>query len=451
MITTLESAAGESRGGGWRRPVRVAVTIAAVLFTGCTQPAPFQPLVVSNASLSGRTVSWTTTQPSLGAVRWGRHSGQFDHVSYPEAPTSDRAYSSAHVVALLSVAAGDSVYLQIMARANGGSLTVGPAQAFRIASAPPLASLLTWTMIDVGWGDSHLLSMPTTGEHVLIDAGERRDAVNVERCLADAHLTRLDAVVATHIHEDHIGGLVGESYLTDDGVMALYEVGELVEATNLSAQRSAYDELVALCAARSVPRRVVRPGDTDATNAAVAWDPQVHVAVLNAGGGRAIGGPSENDWINNDSIVMRLTYGNVSMIFGGDAESPVETKLIQSGVALQASLLKVHHHGSANASDDAYLTAVHPRIGLIPICTYESTGGSLPSTTVLQRLRDHGVDIYASDRAEPLGIRYTGDAGQNVTVVTDGRSYEVAVAPSASQHWPPDDYGGAYATAAGVP
>ena len=442
--TGLGSAAPLRTAPGW-----LALGVGLGLLAGCAGPDPLQPVLVSSPVLNGRTITWTTTQPALGEVRWGRHAGLLDHTAYPEAPTADRAFTTDHAVPLLSLATGESVYVQVAARTSGAATVVGSLQGFKAAVVPATPPLLVWTMIDVGWGDSHLLTMPNSGERVLIDAGERRDAANVERYLTDAGVTRLDAVVATHAHEDHIGGMVGEWSLPDDGVLAALPVGELVEGSPVSARRSAYDELVALCAARSIPRVVVARGATDATSAAIAWDPQVHVTVLNAGGGRTIGGETESEWLNNDSIVMRLTYGNVSVMLGGDAESPVEALMMQSDAVLQASLLKVHHHGSADAGDATYLAAVRPRVGMVPIASYEVTPGSLPSSIVLQRLRDLGAGIYASDRAEPLGIQYAGDAGQNVTVVTDGRSYEVAVAPSASRHWAPD--GPAALTSGGTP
>jgi hypothetical protein len=75
-------------------------------------------------------------------------------------------------------------------------------------------------------------------------------------------------------------------------------------------------------------------------------------------------------------------------------------------------------------------------VALIPIATFESNAGTLPSSSVLDRLRSQGTDVYASDRAEPLGIVITGRDGFHITVTTDGVSYEVLVEPSDSVHYP---------------
>jgi beta-lactamase superfamily II metal-dependent hydrolase len=204
----------------------------------------------------------------------------------------------------------------------------------------------------------------------------------------------------------------------------------MLEGPDPSASRAVHDELLAILNARAIPRTVIAPGETDRTQPALAWDPVVRVEVLNAGGGRAIGGEGESDWINNDSIVLRIGYGAVEFVLGADAESPVQQRLVTLGLPLESEALKVHHHGVASDTDPGYLDAVNPRLALIPICTYETYDGGLPSAVVLDRLRQRNVDIYASDRAEPLGILLAGDGG----------SCAVRVEPSRSQHYPGDSW-----------
>jgi competence protein ComEC len=328
------------------------------------------------------------------------------------------------------------VYFQILSVSTSGARTAGPEQRAVIASSTLAGPVLAWTMIDVGFGDSHLLTFPTAHARLLVDGGERRDASNVLRFLADHGVAALDAVLATHLHLDHLGGLVGDEHVDGDGVIEALPVGSLLEGANPSGNAWEGAELGAAASAHGVPVVLLRPGDTDATQPALQWDSRVHVQVLNAGGGRATGGADEADWINNDSVVLRLTYGDVDLILGGDAEAPVEARWHGQGTRLESEVLKVHHHGVADATESAYLDDVRPRVGLIPIATYESYGGSLPSGVVLGRLRDHAVDVFASDRAEPLDLAPAGAAGMNVTVFTDGASVEVSVEPSRSVHVP---------------
>ncbi len=416
-----------------------------ILLAGCQSPSPIAPPLTSGVALDGDSIVWTTTVPTRGWVRFGRAPSQYSAVAYPAAAQrADRQLVTQHRVPLLGIGAGETVHLQLIDEPSGGGMAVSAEYSFTFTNATNQRPTLRWTMIDVGFGDSHLLTMPGTGRRVLIDAGERRDWVNVNRYLSDAAITRLDAVIATHIHADHIGGMIGDASTPLDGVLGAYTVDAFLEGPAPSASRSAYDELLALLTSRGIPRRTLLPGDNDASNPALAWDPDVRVHTLNAGGGQALGGADDDDWLNNDSVVLRVGFGDVEVVLGGDAEGPAENAILQSGQPLDSEVLKIHHHGVNDASSAAYLDEVNPRVGLIPITSYESFSGTLPTTAVLGRMHERSIHVFASDRAEPLGVALSGDSGLNITVVTDGVSFQVEVVESASVHVPgaPAAHGG---------
>jgi beta-lactamase superfamily II metal-dependent hydrolase len=265
----------------------------------------------------------------------------------------------------------------------------------------------------------------------------------VDAFLQEEGIDRLDVMMATHIHIDHMGGMMGETYTTEDGILEAYDVGEFLDSPGKAADRSVYGEVLQLLQDRGIPRTVVEVGDTDGNNAGLVWDPEVSVRVLSSGQGAQLGGSGEGDRLNNDSIALRLSFGEVDIVMGGDAEVEAEQFMLSlPGVGLESEMLKIHHHGRDDASISPFLDRVNPRAGLIPIVTYESTSGTLPSGAVLSRMRDRAIDIYSGDLAVPLDITRTGDDGHHVTVLTDGSLYEIRIRPSSSRHFPPSAPGG---------
>jgi beta-lactamase superfamily II metal-dependent hydrolase len=410
----------------------VAVTVA-IGFVGCSSPSSVTVPEILTVDQTGNAVDFTVSEPTLGTVRYGFSPGDYEAVAYPaSAQRRDKFFRTEHRVPLLSATEGDTLYYQILIETEDGRDATSPEAMFVVGSLPVTPSLLTWTMINVGWGDSHVLTMPDTGTRVMIDAGERRDWPNVRRFL-DAHgIGRLDYVIATHIHADHIGGMVGENGTS--GVLGTYDIGMFLDSPSKSASRFAYQQILDILHSRSIPIDTLWTGDTDATRPVLQWDPAVRVEVLHSG---HLSGSND---LNNDSIVIRLSYGEVDLLTGGDAEEPVEAKMVADvGTGLASEVLKVHHHGldtnSSPASSLPFLNAVNPRVGMIPLAAFEFSDAD-PYGGVARKLRDLHVDVYASDRAGVLDLVPDGNRGYDVTVATDGRSYELRAVDSASTLYP---------------
>src|SRR5699024_5884901 len=98
--------------------------------------------------------------------------------------------------------------------------------------------------------------------------------------------------------------------------------------------------------------------------------------------------------LNDDSIVMKLTYGGISFLFTGDAESPAESSMVNSGQMLQSTILKVGHHGSDTSSTEAFVNAVDPKTAIISVG--ENSQYNHPNESVIDRYTKKDIDLYAT-------------------------------------------------------
>ena len=223
--------------------------------------------------------------------------------------------------------------------------------------------------IDVGQGDSELVCC--NGEYMLIDAGEP-DASDAVLEYLDRHgIDKLDYLVCTHSHSDHCGGL--------DAVVESLEVGTVF--TSPYAGDSPSYEIF-----------------TDAV-----YDAGLELTVPELGESYRLGeasfsfiGPVEDyDNTNDDSLVMRLEYGDTSFLFTGDMTSKAEKDLINDGADLRCDVLKVGHHGSSGSSCYQFLYEAQPGIGVIS-CEKGNSYGH-PHEETLSRLDDADVTVYRTD------------------------------------------------------
>ena len=281
---------------------------------------------------------------------------------------------------------------------------------------------LTVYFLDVGQGDSALIVFPQ-GRTMLVDGGgeitfphspaaAERSATDglehrseglethqisrigetvVSRFLWSLGLRKIDYVLATHSHQDHVGGLFA--------VLQNFKVGELLIGDSPESG-SDYLRLAATAKDRKVP-----VGKLDAGRRFVLDG--IEVDVLWPDGGQArqhING-------NNDSLVLRLSYGRESILLAGDIEQSAESAMVRAGAILKADLLKVPHHGSRTSSSNPFLDAVNPAIAIVSVGEPSRFGH--PHQEVLSRYSSRGVTLYR-----------TGQSGA-VTAETDGNTLTI--------------------------
>jgi competence protein ComEC len=237
------------------------------------------------------------------------------------------------------------------------------------AETEPLPSDFKVYYINVGQGDASLVMCD--GHAMLIDGGPGSQATTVRSFLETRKVKHLDYVIATHPDEEHIGGLVGAlDYATAGKVLSPVKEDD----------GASFKELVSCLDRQNVEVTVPKAGDRFSVGGA-------EVVIL---------GPTElSEEENNNSIILKVSHGDNSFLFAGDAETEEEELVMGSGADVKSLVLMVAHHGNASSTGAGWLDAVRPSFAVIS-CG-EGNGQGCPSQAVLNRIKAGNITLFRTD------------------------------------------------------
>jgi len=247
-------------------------------------------------------------------------------------------------------------------------------------------------VLDVGQGDAILIR--GNGQVVLIDTGDVPTRDKLAACLKAEGITTIDKLVITHPHADHLGGF---AVLADQfAIKQIYDSGQ-------TTTTALYRQYLSAVQKKKIPFSVVAAGEQIDLGAGIL------LKVLAPGKPLLTGTDSD---LNNNSIVLRLTFGKFSMLFAGDAGQPEEEQILRKySREIKSTVLKSGHHGSRTSSSQAFLDAVAPEAAMISAGVNNDYHHPHPST--LKKYEKQKLAVFRTD------------LNGTVTIASNGETYSV--------------------------
>ncbi len=257
-----------------------------------------------------------------------------------------------------------------------------PTQTVQTQTIPPDPSLKVF-VIDVGQADSILITAGS--DSMLIDAGTNKAADTVVDYIKGQGITKLNYVIGTHPHEDHIGGM--------DAVISTFDVDKVM-LPDAQSNTKTFEDVLNATSNKGLKITSPVPG----------------TVYLLGNAGFTVLAPNSPEYgnLNNYSIAVKLVYGNTSFLFMGDAALQSENEILESGYDIRADYLKVSHHGSGTSTSYDFLSAADPKYAVISVGKHNDYGH--PAAETLQKLADADIRIYRTDESG------------TITAISDGNS-----------------------------
>ncbi|WP_090089485.1 MBL fold metallo-hydrolase [Clostridium uliginosum] len=237
--------------------------------------------------------------------------------------------------------------------------------------------------IDVGQGDSMLIQ--ANGKNLLIDSGPKTGKDNLLNYLKSLNISKLDYVIATHPHEDHIGNMAD--------IIKKYDVSNFY-APKVEHTSKTFEKMIESLQSKNLKINVIKKG-VDSIN-------------LGKGTKVTVFSPTQDSYeeLNNYSPVMKIEYGKTSFLFTGDAEKEVEKEILNNNDDIESDVLKLGHHGSSTSTTKNFLKKVNPSLGVI--CVGNNNTYNHPNKDTISRLKDNNVTIYQTNKEGTIVLSSNG-------------------------------------------
>ncbi len=240
--------------------------------------------------------------------------------------------------------------------------------------------------LNVGQADS--IFIKDQNKSMLIDAGNNEDGQNIVDYLKELGISKIDYVIGTHAHEDHIGGM--------DDIIRNFEIERFYMPDAVTTTKT-FEEVLDSLEEKSIEISIPKEDEElTLTNAKIKF---------------LYSGTNTSD-LNNTSIVLKLTYGNNKFLFMGDATDSTEKKILNKD--LKSDVLKVGHHGSQYSSTEEFLDKVNPTYAIISVGTPNSYDH--PKEITLTKLKERNIKLYRTDQD---GTIIATSDGNNIKFTTN--------------------------------